>query len=188
MSSKVPKACLAGLARKVRENPDKLKNLVFADAQTSQTTVKTQDLRLDVHENTTNPNMATGIIQANSQAENKAVRNFLKGSTCSHKGTHQIIGEKISFGLGSLFDVEAVAGAIERGGDSDGEAATGAATEGTTGNTSSQLGWIWSAEHGHYYRTKSDGTYEWWEAPATASVGEWVWSHEHRRNYCRKAD
>lgn len=68
MSSKIPKAVLAALAQKVRESPEKLKNLTFADATTSLTAVKTEDLRFDVHKNTQNPNMAAGIIQANSEA------------------------------------------------------------------------------------------------------------------------
>ena len=68
--------------------------------------VKTQDLHFDVHKNTQDANMATGIIQANSEAKNKAVKGFIKCSTGGHKGTHQVIGEKIRFVLGSNFDVE----------------------------------------------------------------------------------
>jgi len=73
--------------------------------------------------------MATGIIQANSEAKNKAVRSFIKGSSGGHKGTHQIFGEKIRFVLGSNLDVEAVASAIEKRGVGGG-AATGSATGG----------------------------------------------------------
>jgi hypothetical protein len=130
MSSKIPKTVVAALAQRVRENPDRLRNLVFGDSTTSLTVVKTQDLQFDVHKNTQNPNMATGIIQANSEAENRAVKSFIKGSTGGHKGTHQVIGEKIRFGLGASFDVEAVANAIERGGDSGVEPSTSAATGG----------------------------------------------------------
>ncbi|KAF4635104.1 hypothetical protein G7Y89_g2990 [Cudoniella acicularis] len=184
MSSKIPKAVLAALAQKVRESPEKLKNLTFADATASLTAVKTEDLRFDVHKNTQNPNMATGIIQANSEAKNKAVKGFIKGSSGGHKGTHQIIGEKIRFVLGSNFNVEAVASAIEKGGVDDGEAATGSAT----GDTSSESSWTWSTEHGRYYRMKSDETYEWSAASEAASDGEWTWSPEHRRYYRRKAD
>ncbi len=172
MSSRIPKAVLAALAQKVRENPEKIRNLTFANATTSVTAVKTQDLRLDVHKNTQDPNMATGIIQANSEAKNKAVKGFIKGSTGGHKGTHQIIGEKIKFSLGSSFNVEAVASAIEEGG----EAATGpgSATGSGTPGPSSQPGWTWSAEHGRYYRMTRDGTYEWWAASEAASDREWT--------------
>jgi hypothetical protein len=38
--------------------------------------------------------MATGIIQANSEAKNKAVKSLIKGSSGGHKGTHQIIVER----------------------------------------------------------------------------------------------
>src|SRR5690348_2001122 len=114
MSSKIPRAALTALAQKIRENPDKLRNLTFADAQTSLTVIKTQDLRFDVHKNPQNPNIATGFIQANSEAKSNAVRGFIKGRTGGHEGTHQIIGDKIRFGLGSYFDLEAVASAIER--------------------------------------------------------------------------
>ena len=75
--------------------------------------VKTRDLRLDVHKNTKDPAMATGIIQANSEATDKSVKDFIKGKTGGHRGTHQVIGEKIPFGLGDDFDVEALASAVE---------------------------------------------------------------------------
>jgi len=121
MSSKIPKSVFAALAQKIRENPEKLKSLKFADATTSKTAVNTQDLRFDVHRNTQDPNMATGIIQANSEAQNKAVKSFIKGQTGGHKSTHQVIGEKIKFVLGSSMNVEAVASAIEKGGVDIGE-------------------------------------------------------------------
>ncbi|TVY85523.1 hypothetical protein LSUE1_G000381 [Lachnellula suecica] len=188
MSSKIPKPVLAALAQKVRESPEKLRNLTFADTTTSLTAIKTEDLRFDVHRNTQNPSMATGIIQANSEAKNKAVKGFIKGSSSGHKGTHQIIGDKIRFVLGTNLDVEAVASAIEKGGVDDG----GAMAESSSGEASAQSGWTWSTEHGRYYRVKSDGKYEW--SPATeaasggVSDGEWTWSPEHRRYYRRKAD
>ncbi|GKZ94718.1 hypothetical protein AnigIFM59636_008444 [Aspergillus niger] len=112
--SKISKAAFEGLAKKIRENSDSLKNLTFADAQTSKTAVKTRDLRFDVHRNTKDPTMATGIIQANSQAEDRTVRNFIKGKTGGHRGTHQVIGEKISFSLGDKFKVDEVASAVEK--------------------------------------------------------------------------
>jgi hypothetical protein len=66
MSSKISKAAFQGLAKKIRDNSDSLKNLQFADASTSKTAVRTTDLRFDVHRNTKDSTIATGIIQANS--------------------------------------------------------------------------------------------------------------------------
>lgn len=114
MSSKISKAAFQGLAKKIRDNSESLKNLQFADASTSKTAVRTTDLRLDVHRNTKDSTMATGIIQANSQATDKTVKAFIKGKTGGHSGTHQVIGQKISFGLGDKFDVEALAEAVEK--------------------------------------------------------------------------
>lgn len=114
MSSKISKSAFEGLAKKIRENADSLKSLAFADATTSKTAVKTKDLRLDVHRNTQDPTMVTGIIQANSQAEDNTVKSFIKGKTGGHKGTHQVIGEKIRFGLGEKFNVDELASAVEK--------------------------------------------------------------------------
>lgn len=163
---------------------------------TSLTTVKTQELRLDVHKSTQHPAMATGVIQANSGAQSPAVRDFLKGSSGAHKGTHQIIGEKIRFGLGSNFNVEAIATAIERGGADGGElvtafggeAAPRSALGGTSGAAPLKGGWTWSAEHGNYYRTTNDDIPEWWKAGETESNEEWTWSPETGRYYCLKTD
>ena len=113
MAGKISKSALQGLANQIRSNPGALKDLKFADGTTSKTAVKTQDLRLDVHRNTKNAKMATGIIQANSQAKDNTVKAFLKGKTGGHKGTHQVIGQKIPFQLGEEFDVEQLAGAVE---------------------------------------------------------------------------
>lgn len=181
MPSRVPKAVLATLAQKVRQDPDALKDLAFADSATSVTAVKTQDLRLDVHRNTQNPSMATGIIQANSEAQNKAVKDFIRGKTGGHKGTHQIIGEKIRFGLGAYFDADAVARAIENEGAGGGEAVT-------SGVATSATQWAWSIEHNKFYRINTDGTYEWQDPPKAASGGEWTYSKEYRKYYRHKAD
>ncbi|KAE8152192.1 hypothetical protein BDV25DRAFT_151500 [Aspergillus avenaceus] len=112
--SKISKNVFKGLAKEIRDNADSLQNLVFADGATSKTAIKTRNLRLDVHKDSKDPTMATGIIQANSQADDKSVKSFIKGSTGGHRGTHQVIGEKIRFGLGEKFNVEDVAGAVEK--------------------------------------------------------------------------
>ncbi|KAI9725785.1 MAG: hypothetical protein M1834_009743 [Cirrosporium novae-zelandiae] len=113
MSSKISKTAFDALSKKIRENADALKTLQFADATTSKTAVKTQDLRLDVHKNTQDPSMVTGIIQANSQTTDQTVKDFIKGSTGGHRGTHQVIGKKIRFGLGDKFDVDEVIKGVE---------------------------------------------------------------------------
>jgi len=184
MPSKVPKAALAALAQKVRQNPDALKNLAFADSTTSVTAVKTQDLRLDVHKNTQNSKMATGIIQANSEARSSAIKDFVKGSTGGHKGTHQVIGEKIRFGLGVYFDAEGVAQAIENEG-AGGEATAGTATRAAAGGANQ---WTWSSEHKKFYRRGSDGTYEWQDPPNAVPDGEWKYSQQYRKHYRLKPD
>lgn len=112
--SKISRSALESLAKKIRDNSESLKNLTFPDNATAKTAVKTQDLRFDVHRNTQDPTMATGIIQANSQATDRTVKEFIKGRTGGHAGTHQVIGQKIRFGLGEQFKVEDVAGAVEK--------------------------------------------------------------------------
>ena len=112
--SKISKGVFEALGKKIRENADSLKALQFPDAATSKTAVSTRNLRFDVHRNTQDPTMATGIIQANTQADDNTVKAFIKGKTGGHRGTHQVIGEKIRFGLGDKFDTEEVAGAVEK--------------------------------------------------------------------------
>ncbi|KAL4950824.1 hypothetical protein BDW69DRAFT_171269 [Aspergillus filifer] len=112
--SKISRSCFEALGKKIREKPETLKNLQFPDGYSSKTAVKTQDLRLDVHRNSKDPTKATGIIQANREATDWTVIEFNKGSTGGHAGTHQVIGNKIYFGLGEDFKVDEVAGAVEK--------------------------------------------------------------------------
>lgn len=114
MSSRISKSAFQRLANLIRESPDTLKNLQFAEGATSKTAVRTQDLRFDVHRNTQDASMATGIVQANSQATDTTVKAFIKGKTGGHRGTHQVIGQKIRFGLGDKFDVEKLAESVEK--------------------------------------------------------------------------
>lgn len=99
--------------KKNRDNLNILKNLIFADATTSKTVLKTEDIRLDVHKNSRDPTAVTGIVQANSEATDRTVMEFIKKSSGGHKGTHQVIGQKIKFGLGDKFNVEDVAKAVK---------------------------------------------------------------------------
>ena len=109
----IPKPILGSLANELRKSPNKLKDLVFPEGATSKTVLKTDDLRFDVHLDSQNPGMATGVVQANSRPKALAVKEFLKGTTGGHKGTHQVIGEKVPFKLGDESEVERVAAAIE---------------------------------------------------------------------------
>jgi hypothetical protein len=137
--------------------------------------------------------MATGIIQANSEAKNKAVKSFTQGSTGGHKGPHQVIGEKISFGLGNSFNVEEVASAIERGG-TGGEvagsagSASGFASGSTAAGNPSQSEWTWDDQSKRYYHQKSDGSTEWGPVSNTALETEWTWSPEYKKYWRIKSD
>lgn len=105
---KISKSAFKALVKKLRENPESLRDTKFPDASTSNTAVQTKNLRLDVHRDTKDLTMATGIVQANSQADDRTVRKFIKGKTGGgkgHRGTHQVIGEKIRFGLGDKFKI-----------------------------------------------------------------------------------
>lgn len=73
--------------------------------------------------------MATGIIQAKSGAKDKTVKAFVKERTGGHKGTHQVIRQKIKFGLGYNFDVEKVA-AVEEDPSGYGETAIDSSSPG----------------------------------------------------------
>ncbi len=55
---------------------------------------------------------ATGIIQTNSEAMNKQVKEFIKGKSDDHKGTHQVI-EKIRFSLKPNLNIEALVNAVK---------------------------------------------------------------------------
>lgn len=106
--------------------------------------------------------MATGIIQANSEAKNNAVRDFLKGRTGGHRGTHQVIVEKISFPFGTQLDIEVVAGAIVVAGvarPAVNESSSSAGQEDASRPTTKPA-WTWREQHRQYYRLNNDRTYE----------------------------
>lgn len=109
----MPKPVLGSLANQLRKNPEKLKDMLIPEGTTSKTVLKTDDLRFDVHPDSQNKGMATGVIQANSLRKPYLSKKFIKGATGGHKGTHQVIGENISFKIGDESEVERVAKAIE---------------------------------------------------------------------------
>jgi hypothetical protein len=93
------KQVLEALALNTRRSKDKL-------LQALPETVKTVDLRIDVHQNSKDPNKAVAKIQANSQAKDPAVKDFIKSGNKGggHKGTHKNIAE-IPFDR-STFDMD----------------------------------------------------------------------------------
>ncbi|OJD19319.1 hypothetical protein AJ78_00678 [Emergomyces pasteurianus Ep9510] len=106
---------LEELANAVRNNVDKLLETLPDNVQAKSNVIKTKNLRVDVHQNSKNPNLAVAKIQANAQAEDKAVKNFINSGNKGdggHKGTHKNIIE-IPFDRTS-FDVEDFVGKIEK--------------------------------------------------------------------------
>lgn len=79
------------LAVNARRNKDKLLQAIPGNLTTKSNTVKTTDLRIDVHQSSTDPNQAVAKIQANSQAKDQAVKDFIKSGNkgSGHKGTHK---------------------------------------------------------------------------------------------------
>jgi hypothetical protein len=178
-SSSIPRSVLTALARQIRDNPGALRNVRFGDATTSiSNVVTTTDLRIDVHKNSKDPRVATGIIQANSEAKNESVKKFIKGRAGGHGGTHQVIA-KIPFYLGDYFNVDAFVNAVESGGSGGSATASGSASGTAAGATAGgaaeneQSKWTWMTDQNgrwHYYRLKSDGTgWEAWTAPGVAT-------------------
>ena len=86
---KISKSAFKALVKKLRENPESLRDTKFPDASTSNTAVQTKNLRLDVHRDTKDPTMATGIVQANSLADDRTVRKFIKGKTGGGEGAQR---------------------------------------------------------------------------------------------------
>jgi len=136
--------------------------------------------------------MATGIIQANSGAKDKGVKSFIKGKTGGHKGTHQVIGQKIRFNLGKAFDLEQVLAAVENSYDdgsqsshSNKESQAPAPSSGSsTGNLTSEQ-WTWIADDGiwHHYVNGVDE----WLAPTSDQDSDWIYSHSQRKYFIRHA-
>ena len=93
------KTVLAELATAARKNMDKILQVLPENLTMRSNAVKTADLRIDIHQCSTDANKVVAKIQANSQAEDQAVKAFIKSGNKGggHKGTHKNIAE-ISFG------------------------------------------------------------------------------------------
>lgn len=89
------KQVLAELSSASRKNVNKLLQALPDNVTTRSNAVKTVDLRIDIHQDSKNPNKAVAKIQANSQAKDQAVKDFIKSGNkgSGHKGTHKNIAE-----------------------------------------------------------------------------------------------
>ena len=88
MPWKIPQKCLNNLTQVLCQNGDNVKNITFSLSVTAVTTVMTTYLHLNMHLSFKDSEQATGIIQTNSEAMNKQVKEFIKGKSDDHKGTH----------------------------------------------------------------------------------------------------
>lgn len=107
------KTVLAELSQAVRNNVDKLTKVLPDNLTTRSNAVKTLDLRIDVHQDSKDPNKAVARVQANAQAKDNAVKDYIKSGNkgSGHKGTHKNITE-IPFDRTS-FDVDDFVSQIE---------------------------------------------------------------------------
>lgn len=92
------KTALRNLASAVRKNPSKLLQAFPENLTAKNNAVKTRDLRIDVHQShqsLKDPNQAVAMIQANAQAKDQAVKDFIKSGNTGggQKGTHKNIAE-----------------------------------------------------------------------------------------------
>ncbi|KAH9872757.1 hypothetical protein J1614_005151 [Plenodomus biglobosus] len=100
------RSVLTELATGARKNSAKLVQALPENLTTRSNAIKTNDLRIDIHQDRTNPDKAVAKIQANSQAKDQAVKDFIKSGNkgSGHKGTHKNIAE-IPFSR-SNFDID----------------------------------------------------------------------------------
>jgi hypothetical protein len=87
---------LGELATTFRNNTAKLLKALPENQTTKSNAIKTEDLRIDVHQSSKDPNKATARIQANAQAKDPAVKEYIKSGnkgSGGHKGTHKNIAE-----------------------------------------------------------------------------------------------
>jgi hypothetical protein len=100
------KHVLEELALTARNNTAKLLQAIPENLTTKSNAVKMVDLRIDIHQNSRDPNKALAKIQANTQAKDQAVKDFIKSGNkgSGHKGTHKNIAE-IPFERSS-FDID----------------------------------------------------------------------------------
>ncbi len=94
------KDCLKALSSKVNtKNVIKLTAEFPENVTTKSNVIKTDDLRIDLTKNITYPDWVTAKVQANTQAKDHGVKDFIKSGnkgSGSHSGTHKNIIE-ISF-------------------------------------------------------------------------------------------
>lgn len=89
------KSVLTELSQAARQNVDKITKALPDNLTTRSNAVKTVDLRIDVHQDSKDPNRAVARIQPNAQAKDNAVKDFIRSGNkgSGHKGTHKNIAE-----------------------------------------------------------------------------------------------
>lgn len=114
MPLSIPKNILKELADSTRTSTEKLIRALPDGATSKSNVVKTPNLRVDIHQDSKDPDKAVAKIQANSGAPDRAVQNYIKSGnkgSGGHKGTHKNIVE-IPFNR-TDFDVDEFAKKIE---------------------------------------------------------------------------
>lgn len=91
--SRFPKKPLQEILSLARTKVDKLTS-PFPDNVTSQTVLKTKDVRIDVHKDLRNPDERVARIQANTEAQSSSVKKWIRDAKQKgHAGTHKNISE-----------------------------------------------------------------------------------------------
>ena len=100
------KTVLDQLSQAVWNNVDKITKILPDNLTTRSNAVKTVNLRIDVHQNSKEPNKTVTKIQANTQAKDNTAKDYIKSRNKGggHKRTHKNI-TKIPFNRTS-FDVD----------------------------------------------------------------------------------
>lgn len=91
--SKFPKRPLQEILTLARNKVDKL-TAPLPDNLTSQTVLKTKDVRIDLHKDLRNPDERVARIQANTEAQSSSVKKWIRNAKQKgHAGTHKNISE-----------------------------------------------------------------------------------------------
>jgi hypothetical protein len=88
-----PNKALTEALNLARSKAEKLTS-PLPDNATSQTVLKTADVRIDIHKDLRNPDERVARIQANSEAKSSSVKKWIQAAKQQgHSGTHKNISE-----------------------------------------------------------------------------------------------
>lgn len=91
--SRFPKKPFEEILNLARTKAEKL-TTPFPDNLTSQTVLKTKDVRIDIHKDFRNTEERVARIQANTEAQSSSVKEWIrKAKQKGHSGTHKNISE-----------------------------------------------------------------------------------------------